>query len=136
MLAGGTAMDLGLKIESVVVTGGGFEHGRAIVLAFAREGTAIAVGDIDAAQAGKTAEAARAAGAAGAQVVRTNVTRLSQVEAMFRAASGAVKVRTLVNNVGWDQLMCFTETTRGLWRTSSRSTTSACSTAPRSHSRP
>ena len=41
-------MDLGLRNQSVVVTGGGSNIGRAIVLAFAREGAAISIGDIDA----------------------------------------------------------------------------------------
>ena len=110
-------MDLGLKNQSVVVTGGGSNIGRAIVLAFAREGAAITIGDIDPAQAEKTAEAARAAGAAGAQVVRTDVTDLAQVQAMFAAAKERHgPVRTLVNNVGWDKLMFFTETTPEFWQ--------------------
>ena len=110
-------MDLGLESRSVVVTGGGSNIGRAIVLAFAREGAAITIGDIDPAQAEKTAEEARRLGAAGAQVVATDVTDLAQVQAMFRAANerfGTVDV--LVNNVGWDKLMLFTETTPEFWQ--------------------
>ena len=110
-------MDLGLRNQSVVVTGGGSNIGRAIVLAFAREGAAITIGDIDAGQAEKTAEAARGAGAAGVQVIRTDVTDLAQVQAMVQAAGERHgPVRTLVNNVGWDRLMFFTETTPEFWQ--------------------
>ena len=43
-------MDLGLKDKAVIVTGGGSNTGRAIVLGFAREGAKITIGDIDTAQ--------------------------------------------------------------------------------------
>jgi NAD(P)-dependent dehydrogenase (short-subunit alcohol dehydrogenase family) len=110
-------MDLGLKNQSVVVTGGGSNIGRAIVLAFAREGAAITIGDIDSGQAEQTADAARGAGAAVVQVIRTDVTDLAQVQAMFQAANDRHgPVRTLVNNVGWDKLMFFTETTPEFWQ--------------------
>lgn len=63
-------MDLGLKGKSVVVTGGGSNIGRAIVLAFAEEGARLTVGDIDSAQAAKVAELALLKGAAAATVVK------------------------------------------------------------------
>ena len=44
-------MDLGLANKSVVVTGGGSNIGRGIVLGFAREGANITIGDVDTAQA-------------------------------------------------------------------------------------
>ena len=109
-------MDLGLKDKAVVVTGGGSNIGRAIVLGFAREGASIMIGDIDTEQAEVVAEEARAAGAAAVEVARCDVTELSQVEAMFAATTekfGGLDV--LVNNVGWDQLMFFTQTTPDLW---------------------
>mgnify|MGYP001964463663 FL=1 len=110
-------MDLDLKGKSVIVTGGGSNIGRAIVLGFAAEGAHITIGDIDDKQAQKTAEFALANGAASAQVVKTDVTKLDQVQAMFKAATdkfGGVDV--LVNNVGWDQLLFFTQTTPDLWQ--------------------
>ncbi|MCW5656995.1 MAG: SDR family oxidoreductase [Burkholderiaceae bacterium] len=110
-------MDLELKNKSVVVTGGGSNIGRAIVLAFAGEGAHITVGDIDTAQAEKTAEFARKLGAASVQVVKTDVTNLEQVQAMFKAATDKHgRVDVLVNNVGWDNLMFFTQTTPDFWR--------------------
>jgi 2-hydroxycyclohexanecarboxyl-CoA dehydrogenase len=110
-------MDLNLKGKSVVVTGGGSNIGRAIVLTFAVEGAHITVGDLDDGQAEKVAELARKKGAASVQVVKTDVTDMDQVKAMFKAATnrhGTVDV--LVNNVGWDQFMFFTQTTPELWQ--------------------
>ena len=110
-------MDLGLKDKSVLVTGGGSNIGKAIVLAFAVEGAHITIADLDVPQAQKTAETARRDGAASVQVVPTDVTQLDQVQAAFRSAvdrHGGVDV--LINNVGWDQLRLFTQTTPELWR--------------------
>ncbi|WP_296739807.1 SDR family oxidoreductase [Mesorhizobium sp.] len=110
-------MDLGLRNKSVIVTGGGSNIGRAIVLGFASEGANITIGDIDAGQAEDTAKLAREQGAASCQVVKTDVTDLASVQAMFKAATdkfGSVDV--LVNNVGWDKLMFFTQTDPEFWR--------------------
>lgn len=110
-------MDLELKNKSVIVTGGGSNIGRAIVLAFAGEGAHITIGDIDTAQAEKTAEFATKLGAASVQVLKTDVTNLEQVQAMFKAATDKHgRVDVLVNNVGWDNLMFFTQTTPDFWR--------------------
>ena len=110
-------MDLNLKGKSVVVTGGGSNIGRAIVLGFAAEGAHITIGDLDERQAEKVAGLARQNGAASVQAVTTDVTDLEQVKAMFKAATdkhGTVDV--LVNGVGWDQFMFFTQTTPELWQ--------------------
>ncbi len=109
-------MDLELAGKSVVVTGGSSNIGRAIVLQFAEEGANITIGDIDQNAAESVASLALEQGASGAQAIRTDVTDLPQVEAMFSAATqqyGTVDV--LVNNVGWDQLMFFTQTTPEFW---------------------
>ena len=110
-------MDLELKNKSVIVTGGGSNIGRAIVLAFAGEGAHITVRRHRHQQAEKTAEFATKLGAASVQVVKTDVTNLEQVQAMFKAASDKHgRVDVLVNNVGWDNLMFFTQTTPDFWR--------------------
>jgi len=110
-------MDLELKDKSVIVTGGGSNIGRAIVLAFASEGAHITIGDIDTVQAEKTAEFATKLGAASVQVLKTDVTNLEHVQAMFKAATDKHgRVDVLVNNVGWDNLMFFTQTTPDFWR--------------------
>jgi 2-hydroxycyclohexanecarboxyl-CoA dehydrogenase len=110
-------MDLDLKAKSVVITGGGSNIGRAIVLAFAEEGANITIADIDAQQAEKVAALALTKGAAAVQVIKTDVTDFEQVQRMLAAAKekfGAVDV--LVNNVGWDKLMYFTQTTPDFWQ--------------------
>ena len=87
------------------------------MLGFAVEGAHITIGDLDTQQAEKVAELARQKGAASAQAIKTDVTDLNQVKAMFKAAvdkHGAVDA--LVNGVGWDQFMFFTQTTPELWQ--------------------
>lgn len=109
-------METGLRGKSVIVTGGGSNIGRAIVLAFAREGANITIGDIDDGQAKAVADLARERGASDAQAVKTDVTKLADVQAMFKAAAdryGAVDV--LVNNVGWDNHHYFVDTTPEFW---------------------
>ncbi len=110
-------MDLELQGKSVIVTGAGSNIGRAITLGFAREGANITLADIDAQQAGVVAAEALAAGAAAAEVVRCDVTALDQVEAMFaRTVERCGTVDVLVNNVGWDELKYFTQTTPAFWQ--------------------
>lgn len=109
-------MDLGLAGKSVIVTGGGSNIGRAISLAFAREGAALVIADIDEGQAARVAAQAREAGAASVMVMRTDVTDNASVEAMVKAVEaehGGVDV--LVNNVGWTVDRVFVEKTRQEW---------------------
>lgn len=109
-------MDLDLKGKSVIVTGGASNIGRAITLGFAKEGAKITIADIETAHAEKVAGEARKLGAADVQVIQTDVTDFDAVGRMVQAARekyGAVDV--LVNNVGWDRLMFFTQTTPDLW---------------------
>jgi len=109
-------MDLELKGKSVVVTGAGSNIGRAIALGFASEGAALTLGDIDSVQTALVAEEARATGAASVQFVQSDVTDLEAATELMNSAIteyGALDI--LVNCVGWDQLMYFTETTPELW---------------------
>ena len=109
-------MDLQLHGRSVVVTGAGSNIGRAVALAFASEGALLTLGDIDEPQTRNVVELTRSSGAADVQFVHTDVTDLARAEAMIGAADdryGSVDV--LVNSVGWDQLMYFTDTTPEFW---------------------
>jgi len=94
-------VDLELSGRSVIVTGGASHIGRAIVLAFAREGSAVAVLDRDVEQAQVTAEAALEAGAPQAYVVPAD---LADPAVAAGAVATAIKllggVDVLVNNVG------------------------------------
>jgi 2-hydroxycyclohexanecarboxyl-CoA dehydrogenase len=110
-------MDLELAGKSVIVTGGASNIGRAITLGFAREGARITIAELDAAQAGKVAEEALKAGAKDVQVIKTDVTQMDQVKAMVDAAAGKFGgIDALVNNVGWDDLKFFMQTTPDFWQ--------------------
>jgi 2-hydroxycyclohexanecarboxyl-CoA dehydrogenase len=109
-------MELNLAGKSVIVTGGGSNIGRAIVLAFARERAHVTVAEIDEAQGKKVAGEARQLGAPSATSIRTDVTDWQSVESMVRrveAERGAVDV--LVNNVGWTLDALFLEKKREDW---------------------
>jgi len=110
-------MDLELEGKSVIVTGGASNIGRAITLGFASEGANITLADLDTEQADKVAEEARQKGAAAIQVVPTDVTDIEQVRRMVLSAQTSYgDVDILINNVGWDQLMFFMQTTPDFWR--------------------
>jgi len=109
-------MNLNLKDKSVIVTGGGSNIGRAISLAFAREGAHVTLAEIDEGQGQKVAAEARAAGAASATLVATDVTRWESVQAMVREVEArAGRIDVLVNNVGWTFDRLFVEKERAEW---------------------
>ena len=108
-------MDLGLTGKTAIVTGGGSNIGRAISLAFAGEGANVVIAEIDEAQGQKVVKEINALGAR-AIVVKMDVTNYAQVEQMVkRTLDEFNRIDVLVNNVGWDDLMLFTETTPELW---------------------
>src|SRR5260370_729789 len=113
---GKARMNLNLEGKSVVVTGGGSNIGRAISMAFAREGAHLTVAEIDEGQGGKVVAEARGLGAASATLVPTDVTRWASVQAMVREVEGrAGRVDVLVNNVGWTYDRLFVEKERTEW---------------------
>ncbi len=108
-------MDLNLAGKTVIVTGGGSNIGRAIALAFARERAQVVIAEIDEGQGGKVAAEAEALGAK-ALMIRTDVTRWPDVQAMVRAAEARFgRVDALVNNVGWTRDALFMEKVREEW---------------------
>ena len=109
-------MDLGLKGKSVIITGGGSNIGYGITMGFAKEGCKIMIADLDDKQAQKAADKAKKLGAAKVVVMKTDVTKLDQVEAMVNktvAEFGSVDV--LINNVGWDVQQLFMDTGPDFW---------------------
>jgi 2-hydroxycyclohexanecarboxyl-CoA dehydrogenase len=110
-------MNLNIAGKSVIITGGGSNIGRAIVLAFAGEGAKIAIADIDEAQAKKVAKEAHQAGAQAVLVHKTDVSKLDDVTSLVArvdAEHGACDI--LVNNVGWTVIGLFIEQTREQWQ--------------------
>jgi len=108
-------MNLNFEGKSVVVTGSGSNIGRAIALAFARERASVTIAEIDEAQGKKVAAEAEQLGAK-AQVVRTDVTKWSDAQAMVRLVEERFgRVDVLVNNVGWTRDALFIEKTRDEW---------------------
>lgn len=109
-------MELKLAGKSVIVTGGGSNIGRAISLAFAREGAHLTVAEIDEAQGSRAVAEATKLGAASATLVPTDVTRWESVQAMVREVEARVgRVDVLVNNVGWTFDRLFVEKERSEW---------------------
>jgi 2-hydroxycyclohexanecarboxyl-CoA dehydrogenase len=109
-------MELNLRDKRVIVTGGGSNIGRAISLAFAREGAHLAIAEIDAEQGKRVVRAAERLGAASAILVPADVTRWESVQAMVREVEGRLGwVDVLVNNVGWTQDRLFVEKDRAEW---------------------
>ncbi len=109
-------MELNLGGKSVIVTGGGSNIGRAISLAFAREGAHLTVAEIDEGQGRKVVAEAKSRGAASATLVPTDVTRWESVQAMVREVEDrAGRVDVLVNNVGWTYDRLFVEKERSEW---------------------
>ena len=109
-------MDLGLKGKSVIITGGGSNIGFGITMGFAKEGCKIMIADLDDKQAQKAADKAKKLGAAKVVVMKTDVTKLDQVEAMMKKTAeefGSIDV--LINNVGWDIQQLFTDTGPDFW---------------------
>lgn len=109
-------MDLGLAGKSAIVTGGASNIGRGISLAFAKEGVNLAIADLDTVQAEKTAADALKAGARKAIVIKTDVTNMANVESMVKKVlEDFGRIDILVNNVGFDIPMLFTDSTPDFW---------------------
>lgn len=87
-----------------MVTGAGAGLGKAIALAFAREGASVAVNDIDAATGAAVAEEIRNLGG-GSCFAKVNVAKESEVQAMVKNVVdefGGLDV--MVNNAGGEMV--------------------------------
>ncbi len=110
-------MELGLKGKTVIITGGGSNIGRGIVLAFANEASNVVIADIDEKQAQKVANEANALGKGSRTIaIKTDITKLDSVEAMVKKTLETFgKIDVLVNNVGYDEVKFFIESTPEFW---------------------
>ena len=109
-------MRLNLKDKSVIVTGAASNVGRGIALAFAEEGAAVAIADIDEERAQAVADEVLVRGASKSIAVRTDVSNWNEVQAMAaRVESAFGSIDVLVNNAGWVIDRLFVEKPRAEW---------------------
>ncbi len=105
-----------LQDKVAIVTGAGGGIGRAICIAFAREGAVVAVADIDTANAESVAAEVEGMGAK-ALAVTADITRSGDVQAMADAVCGRFgRIDVLVNNAGRRCIKPFLEHTEEEWR--------------------
>ncbi len=110
-------MDLGLDGKVALVTGGANGVGRAICLALAGEGAAVAVNYRSSAEQAHAVAAEIASKGGKAIAVGADVGDLAAVKAMVEKVAGEFgRLDILVNNAGIAQRQRFTETTPEDWR--------------------
>lgn len=108
-------MELGLAGKTVVVTGGSSNIGRGIVLAFAKEGSDVAIVDIDEAKGQKVAELAKKQGGR-AVMIKTDITKPEQCNAAVKKILDEFgRLDVLVNCAGWVNDQLFVEKPRQEW---------------------
>lgn len=105
----------GLKNKVVIVTGGGGGIGNAVCKRFAEEDSIVAVFDLNAEAAQKTAAAIRAAGGQARDYVVDIADQARVVAAVAEVERDLGPVDVLVNNAGWDHAGSFLETDKRLW---------------------
>ena len=107
---------LGLEGKTAIVTGGGSNSGRGIVLAFTEQGVNVAIAELDEAQGAKVAKEANALGKGKVENIRTDVTDWNSVQAMVkRTLDKFGQVDILVNIVGWVRDDLFVKKPRVDW---------------------
>jgi len=92
-----------LQGRVALVTGGGRGIGRAIALAYAREGALVGVLDLKAEVAGNAVEAIEAAGGRALALVGNVAKRQDVVDAVARLRAAFGPVTVLVNNAMWNR---------------------------------
>ena len=106
-------MNLELKGKTVIVTGGGWNIGRGITLAFAKEGSNVVIAEMDQSRGEKVVEDAQRLGAKSVILIKTDVTKPDQVERLVTETLGNFKtIDVLVNNAGAGSWGSFVEKPR------------------------
>jgi len=110
-------METGLAKKTVIVTGGASNIGRAISLAFAKEGSNVVIADMDETGGQRVVDVAKAMGKGGVyRVLKLDATKIAEVEGvMKKVADEFGKIDVLVNVVGGDVIQLFKDTTPELW---------------------
>jgi 2-hydroxycyclohexanecarboxyl-CoA dehydrogenase len=105
----------GLKDKVAIVTGGGGGIGDAVCRRFAEEGAIVAVFDLNADAAGKTAAAIRAAGGRARDYAVDIADQARVIAAVAEVERDLGPIDVLVNNAGWDRASDFLDTGKELW---------------------
>jgi 2-hydroxycyclohexanecarboxyl-CoA dehydrogenase len=103
-------------MRTAFVTGGARGIGRAVALALARDGRAVAVGDLLESHAGVVAVEIGAAGGRALTVGLDVTDAASVAAAVARVEAELGPVEVLVNCAGWDELRPFLQTDEAFWR--------------------
>jgi 2-hydroxycyclohexanecarboxyl-CoA dehydrogenase len=107
---------LGLEGKIAIVTGGGSNIGRGIVLGFAEQGASVAIAELDEAQGTKVAREANSLGKGKAENIRTDVTDWNSVQATVKQTLDRFgQIDILVNVVGWVRDDLFVKKPRDDW---------------------
>lgn len=103
-----------LSGKVAVVTGGGAGIGKGIALRLAEEGADIVIADVDETTARETAAKIEALGRR-ALVVRTDVSRKDELEAMVQQAGQLGRIDILVNNAGIENITPLLDISEAEW---------------------
>ena len=107
---------LSLEGKTAIVTGGGSNIGRGIVLAFVEQGANVAIAELDEAQGAKVAKEANGPGKGKVENIKTDVTDWDSVQAMVQQTLDKFgQVDILVNVVGWVRDEFFVKKPREDW---------------------
>jgi 2-hydroxycyclohexanecarboxyl-CoA dehydrogenase len=107
---------LGLEGKTAIVTGGGSNIGRGIVLAFAEQGANVVIAELDEAQGAKVAREANAVRKGKVENMGTDVTDWDSVQGMVKGTLDKFgQIDILVNVVGWVRDDLFVKKPREDW---------------------
>jgi len=107
---------LGLEGKTAIITGGGSNIGRGIVLGFAEQGANVAIAELVEAQGAKVAKEASGLGKGRIEFIKTDVTDWDSVQAMVKQTLEKFgQIDILVNVVGWVMDRLFIEKPREEW---------------------
>ena len=101
--------------KMALVTGGGRGIGRAIAVAFAREGAGVAVLDLRQDAAGQTAAELAQAGATSVAVAGDVGDEAQVIAAIAQAELALCRIDILVNNAGIDTTSCVVDMPTSMW---------------------
>ena len=98
-----------------LVTGGASGIGRAVSLAFAREGAAVAVADVNSDGAEEVAAACKEQGGDGTAVAMDVTSTANVRDGIDQVLEAWGRIDILANVAGWDRISSFVDTTEEFW---------------------